>query len=55
MEKSINNEYYNENGEKDNTEEGYSPYFEELKQTVKNGLRKGVVVAIGECGLDYDK
>eukprot|EP00252_Welwitschia_mirabilis_P009932 TRINITY_DN22880_c0_g1_i2.p1 TRINITY_DN22880_c0_g1~~TRINITY_DN22880_c0_g1_i2.p1 ORF type:complete len:322 (-),score=59.90 TRINITY_DN22880_c0_g1_i2:223-1188(-) len=30
-------------------------YFQDLTSLAKEGLQKGKVVAIGECGLDYDR
>lgn len=37
--------------------EGRTPdsYFEELLALCERGSKEGIVVAIGECGLDYDR
>ncbi|TMW57172.1 hypothetical protein Poli38472_003097 [Pythium oligandrum] len=44
-------------GEFEHNEEGLSPeaYFSELEALCAEGAKDGTVVAIGECGLDYDR
>eukprot|EP00298_Acanthocystis_sp_HF-20_P029437 c8314_g1_i1.p1 GENE.c8314_g1_i1~~c8314_g1_i1.p1 ORF type:complete len:362 (+),score=143.78 c8314_g1_i1:144-1229(+) len=34
---------------------GEKKYFEDLRELIKDGLKDNKVIAIGECGLDYDR
>lgn len=38
-----------------NDEGGAGPYMDALMDLAKDGMKTGTVVAIGECGLDYDR
>ena len=42
-------------GEFDSNPEGPEAYLDELREVLRQGRECGKVVAVGECGLDYDR